>query len=87
MTNTTDLATALNQTAKEIPPERAKKNSDHTPARAGKKMIGGHFSWAVHKQLKQLALDRDCSIQTLLEEALDQLMINSGLPGLKEVDE
>lgn len=87
MKHTTDLATALNQTATQTPPERAKKNSDRTPTRAGKKMIGGHFDPAVHKRLKQLALDRDCSIQTLLEEAIDQFMINAGMPGLEKRNE
>lgn len=80
MKNTPDLATALSQTARETPPEPTKRNTDRTPARAGKRMIGGHFDPSVHKRLKQLALDRDCSIQTLLEEALDHLMIAEGLP-------
>ncbi|NMG11354.1 ribbon-helix-helix domain-containing protein [Brasilonema sp. UFV-L1] len=43
------------------------------PSRQGKKAIAGHFDPAVSKQLKQLALSQDKTVQTLLAEALNDL--------------
>lgn len=43
------------------------------PARIGKKAITGHFDPAAVRQLKQLALDHDTSVQDLLREALNDL--------------
>ena len=83
MKNATDLATALNQTATQTPSDTPIQTTAHTPTRTGKKMIGGHFDPTVHRQLKQLALDRDCSIQDLLGEALDRLFAASGLPPIR----
>lgn len=80
MKNATDLATALTQTATQTPPNPEIKKTQHTHARLGKKMIGGHFDPTVHRQLKQLALDRDCTVQDLLAEALDRLFAASGMP-------
>ncbi len=42
--------------------------------RDGKKAVGGYFSPAVSRALRQLALDNDTSIQALLGEAIDDLM-------------
>ena len=84
MKNGTDLATALNQTATQPPAEAQIKTTPHTHARTGKKMIGGHFDPTVHRRLKQLALDRDCTIQDLLAEALDLLMTASGMPPIRK---
>ena len=83
MKNATDLATALNQTATQTPTDTPIKTTDPKNARLGKKMIGGHFDPTVHRQLKQLALDRDCSIQDLLGEALDRLFAASGMPPIR----
>ena len=83
MKNATDLATALNQTATQTPPNPEMNKTQHTRTRVGKKMIGGHFDPTVHRQLKQLALDRDCSIQDLLGEALDRLFAASGMPPIR----
>ena len=80
MKNATDLATALNQAATQTPSDAPIQTTPHTPARLGKKMIGGHFDPTVHRRLKQLALDRDCTIQDLLGEAIDLLMTASGMP-------
>lgn len=41
------------------------------PSRVGKKALIGYFDPDVSKQLKQLALDQDSSIQELLREALN----------------
>lgn len=43
------------------------------PSRQGKKAIAGHFDPAVSKQLKQLALSQDTTVQALLAEALNDL--------------
>lgn len=41
------------------------------PSRIGKKALIGYFDPAVSKQLKQMALDNDRTIQDLLAEALN----------------
>lgn len=48
------------------------------PSRAGKKIISGHFDPAVTRQLKQLALDRESTVQNLLAEALNDLFAKHG---------
>jgi hypothetical protein len=40
--------------------------------------IAGHFDPAVGKQLRQLALDNDTTVQALLEEALNDLFLKHG---------
>lgn len=47
--------------------------SSKPPSRTGKKVVAGHFDPAVVKQLKQLALNQDSSVQALLTEALNDL--------------
>ena len=54
-----------------IPKESAPKTSGSS--RAGKKLIAGHFDPDVHRQLKQLSVSADTSIQDLLAEALNDL--------------
>lgn len=51
-----------------------------TSSRAGKKLIAGHFDPDVHRQLKQLSVNADTSIQALLAEALDDLFQKHGVP-------
>lgn len=48
------------------------------PSRTGKKMVSGHFDPAVPRQLKQLALDQDTTVQNLLTEALNDLFEKHG---------
>jgi hypothetical protein len=48
------------------------------PSRRGKKIISGYFDPAVSRQLKQLALDRDTTVQALLAEALNELFVKYG---------
>ena len=43
------------------------------PSRKGVKHIGGYFEPQVSKQLRQIALDEDSSVQDLLAQALDML--------------
>ena len=61
------------------PPPDAKplptQDSDLPPSRRGKKIISAYFDPAVSKQLKQLALENDTTVQALMAEALDLLFI------------
>ena len=54
--------------------EAALKPSIHArPSRKSAKHIGGYFDPVVSKQLRQIALEEDSSVQALLGEALDML--------------
>jgi hypothetical protein len=44
-------------------------------ARLGTRVLSGHFDPAVSKQFKQLALDRDTTVQSLLAEAINDLFL------------
>ena len=48
-------------------------STERPPSRKGKKIISGYFDPAVARQLKQLALDQDSTVQALLSEALNDL--------------
>lgn len=48
------------------------------PSRLQTKLIGGHFDPAVSRQLKQLALDENNTVQGLLAEALSDLFTKYG---------
>jgi len=49
------------------------KSETQAASRIGKKVIAGHFDKEVVKQLKQIALNNDQSLQALLAEALNDL--------------
>ncbi len=49
-------------------------------SRQGKKTIAGHFDPAVSRQLKEIALAEDSSVQALLREALNDLFTKRGKP-------
>lgn len=49
-------------------------------SREGKKTIVGHFNPDVAWQLRKLALDRDTTVQKLLEEAFGDLFEKHHLP-------
>jgi hypothetical protein len=51
-----------------------------TPSRVGKKTIAAHFDPAVSRQLRQIGADHDRSIQSLLQEALNDLFTKYGKP-------
>lgn len=53
--------------------------STTAPSRVGKKLIAGHFDPAVHRQLKQLSVNENTSIQDLLGEALSDLFQKHGV--------
>lgn len=42
------------------------------------KLIGGHFDPIVSRQLRQLALDQNSTVQALLAEALNDLFVKHG---------
>jgi hypothetical protein len=44
-------------------------------SRKGKKVVAGYFDPAVSKQLRQLELEHDTTVQALLAEALDLLFV------------
>ena len=50
------------------------------PSRRGKKAVGGHFDPAVSRQLREIALHEDSSVQELLKEALNDLFVKRGKP-------
>lgn len=51
----------------------AARRSVISAARIGKRSIGGHFSGETLRQLRVLAAEKDCTIQDLLAEALNDL--------------
>ncbi|MEH2373449.1 ribbon-helix-helix domain-containing protein [Nostoc sp.] len=84
MANKKTLNQAL-QKALEVPKkstEQAQIDSNPTsarpPSRQGKKAITGFFDPAVSRQLKQLALEQDSTVQALLAEALNKLFEEYG---------
>ena len=48
------------------------------PSREGKKAIAGFFDPAVSRQVKQIGLEKDMSVQDLLREALNDLFEKYG---------
>ncbi len=86
MPKRTNLAAALNEVSgkpvktqsKQEQPQSVETKPDLPPSRQGKKAISGHFDPAVSKQLKQLALEQDQTVQSLLAEALNDLFEKYG---------
>ncbi len=72
--------TPMSQTGeqKPEPPERA-------PSRQGKHLIGGHFSAAMVQQIKILAAEESTTVQNLLTEALNDLLVKKGKQRLTPV--
>ena len=73
------FAEALRKTDKSTPTESFRAEAVTTespharPSRKGVKHVGGYFTPLVSKQLRQIALDEDSSVQELLAEAIDML--------------
>lgn len=60
--------------AVETPSDEAKPVSPHArPSRKSTKHVGGYFDPAVSKQLREIALAEDSSVQALLAEAIDMI--------------
>lgn len=55
------------------------------PSRRSAKHIGGYFDPAVSKQLRQIALEEDSSVQKLMGEALDMLFQSRRKPTIASV--
>ena len=53
-----------------------------TPSRVGKKTVAAHFDPVVSKQLKLIGQERDCTMQALLREALNDLFAKYGKPSI-----
>lgn len=80
MTKKPNLALALEkangkqQNTNGMKPSLIKESASGTPpSRQGKKAITGFFDPAVSRQLKQLALNEDKTIQLLITESLNDL--------------
>ncbi len=54
------------------------------PARVGTKHVGGYFSPEVSKQLRQIALEEDSSVQKLLAEAIDMIFHSRQKPTIAQ---
>lgn len=65
-------AQAVDQPAEPTAKE-ATSNSSTRPSRRNTKHIGGYFDPAVSKQLREIALHEDSSVQALVAEAIDML--------------
>lgn len=54
------------------------------PSRKDTKHVGGYFSPEVSKQLRQIALDENSSVQVLLAEAIDMLFHSRKKPTIAQ---
>jgi hypothetical protein len=60
------------------PPNAETPSYTTAPSREGKKVVAGYFDPAVSRQLKQLALEENSSLQDLLREAINDLFRKRG---------
>ena len=68
--------------------EQETSSAHKRPSRKGVKHVGGYFGPEVSKQLRQIALDEDSSVQALLGEAIDMLFHSRQKPTIaKSVDQ
>jgi len=70
-----NLSTALKMTA-----EKTSVSQQEKPARIGKKQIAGFFDPVVARQLKQIALDEELTVQALLAEGINEVFAKRGKP-------
>jgi hypothetical protein len=61
-------------------PESGNKGKHYRPSRDGTRAITAHADPAVSKQIRQLALDEDTSVQALVHEGLNLLFEKYGKP-------
>ena len=71
------------QKMKEVPkPNRGRKRTkpvSETPrSRQDTRLIGGHFSPDIARQIRILAAEEEMTVQALLEEALSDLFVKKG---------
>jgi len=69
------MTSASNPAKTAIETKLVPPTTERPPSRQGKKAISGFFDPAVSKQIKQLALDEDSTVQALLAEALNDLFV------------
>ena len=89
---TNKFATALkgrsaNERVEPISGTRATSNAPSLhdrPSRKNTKHVGGYFSPEVSKQLRQIALDENSSVQVLLAEAIDMLFHSRHKPTITQ---
>ena len=66
-------------TQRDQQPSRDKRTSPRKPgARAGTRQIAGHFPDTTLKALKYLMAEEDTTLQALLDEAIDDLLVKKG---------
>ena len=58
--------------------KRAKPASEAPRSRQGTRLIGGHFSPDIARQIRILAAEEEMTVQALLEEALSDLFVKKG---------
>lgn len=83
-----NLSVALQQSAGhavaepelEMAPKVSRVSVPRPPSRQGKKTVAGHFDPAVSRQLREIALTEDSSVQELLKEAINDLFVRRGKP-------
>jgi predicted HicB family RNase H-like nuclease len=86
MADKQSLSAALQKQAGRVTAERVIAEQEKPsvpslpPSRQGKKTIAGHFDPAVSRQLREIALAEDSSVQDLLREALNDLFAKRGRP-------
>ena len=72
------FANVAERDPKIAPPSPADTPQSYPKHRQGKKALIAYFSPSVSKALRQLALDEDTTMQSLLGEAVDLLMRDRG---------
>ena len=76
------IVQVLKSVEKMVEAEGEKRAPARPKSRVGKKTVAGHFEPEVAWQLRKLALDRNTTVQKLLEEALSDLFGKYHLPVL-----
>jgi hypothetical protein len=59
------------------------RQSKKTGARAGTRQIAGHFPDATLRALKHVMAEEDTTLQALLDEAIDDLLVKKGRAKLR----
>ena len=82
MDNSLQAVLNRQQTKAPIRPSRKRQRSDvpsdAPSSRQGTRLIGGHFSPEIAKEIRILAAEEDVTVQSLLEEALSDLLVKKG---------
>lgn len=71
---TSETDTPAPNTDNGTPEPTTKTASTRTPGREGKKMVGAYYPLQVSRALKMLAAEQGTDLQTILGEAIDDLM-------------